>query len=94
MTRLGFLILLIIAAITGSIGQAIVGYSAGGCLVSAAVGLVGALLGTWVAEQLGLPALLAINVQGQSFPVVWSILGSALFVAIIALISGGRRRRY
>jgi uncharacterized membrane protein YeaQ/YmgE (transglycosylase-associated protein family) len=90
MTLLGFLVLLIIAAITGSIGQAIAGYSLGGCLVSALVGFVGAWIGMWLSTQLGLPELFTITIQGEPFPVVWSILGSALFTAVLGLLS--RRR--
>ena len=41
MTLLGLLVLVVIAAITGSLGQALAGYSLGGCLVSAVVGLPG-----------------------------------------------------
>ncbi len=92
MTLLGFILLLVIAAICGSIGQAIAGYSRGGCLVSIAVGLIGALLGYWLARVLGLPLLFVINVGGESFPVVWAIIGSALFVAIISFLTGGGRR--
>ena len=55
MSLLGFIILLIIAAICGSIGQALAGYSYGGCLVSMVVGFVGAYVGLWLAGQLGLP---------------------------------------
>jgi uncharacterized membrane protein YeaQ/YmgE (transglycosylase-associated protein family) len=31
---------------------------------------------------------LAIHISGHSFPVLWSIIGAALFVAIVHLISG------
>jgi hypothetical protein len=31
-----------------------------------------------------------VQVGGQTFPVVWSIIGSALFVAVIGLISRSR----
>jgi uncharacterized membrane protein YeaQ/YmgE (transglycosylase-associated protein family) len=37
-----------------------------------------------------LPEPFMLHVSGQSFPVLWSIIGAALFVAIIHLIS--RRR--
>jgi uncharacterized membrane protein YeaQ/YmgE (transglycosylase-associated protein family) len=84
------LILLLIAGICGAIGQAIGGYSHGGCLVSIALGFIGALLGSWLAGRLGLPELFVIPVGGMHFPIVWSIIGSALFVAVINLIS--RRR--
>jgi len=84
------LILLLIAGVCGAIGQAITGYSHGGCLVSIALGFIGALLGTWLAGLLGLPELLAIPAGGMRFPIIWSIIGAALFVAVINLI--GRPR--
>ena len=90
MTLLDLLLLLLVAGICGSLGQAISGYSRGGCLVSIALGFVGALLGMWVARKMGLPELFAVQIGNTSFPIVWSIIGSALFVAVIALIS--RRR--
>lgn len=91
MTLMGFLVLLLVAAIAGALGQAIVGYSAGGCLVSIALGFVGALIGSWLRAELGLPEPFPIEIQGQSFSLIWSIIGAALFVAVISLISGRRR---
>lgn len=87
-----FLVLLLIAGVCGALGQAIVGYSHGGCLVSIALGFIGALLGMWLKGALGLPELFSIPVSGMSFPIVWSIIGATLFVALINLIS--RRGRY
>jgi uncharacterized membrane protein YeaQ/YmgE (transglycosylase-associated protein family) len=84
------LVLLLIAGLCGALGQAITGYSHGGCLVSIALGFIGALLGTWLAGMLHLPELIVIPVGGTNFPVIWSIIGAALFVALINLIS--RRR--
>lgn len=84
------LLLLLIAGICGAIGQAIGGYSHGGCLVSIALGFIGALLGTWLAGKLGLPELLAIPISTWHFPIIWSIIGAALFVALINLISRPR----
>jgi uncharacterized membrane protein YeaQ/YmgE (transglycosylase-associated protein family) len=84
------LILLLVAGICGALGQAITGFSRGGCLVSIALGFVGAVIGMWLARTLGLPELFAIQIGTTSFPIVWSIIGSALFVAIIALLT----RRY
>jgi uncharacterized membrane protein YeaQ/YmgE (transglycosylase-associated protein family) len=86
-TLTSFLILLLVAGICGSVGRAIVGYSHGGCLVSIALGFIGAIVGVWIAGALHLPELFAVNVAGQNFPIVWSIIGSALFVAVINLIS-------
>jgi len=90
MTLFDLLVLLLIAGLAGAIGQAVVGYSRGGCFVSIAVGFVGALIGLWLARALGLPTLFVINVGGTPFPLVWSILGGALFVAVLAMISGRR----
>jgi uncharacterized membrane protein YeaQ/YmgE (transglycosylase-associated protein family) len=90
MTLFSFLILLLIAGICGAIGQAIAGFQ-GGLLVSIAVGFIGALIGIWLAGQFGLREMFAVRIGGQSFPIIWSIIGSALFVALIGLF---RRRRY
>lgn len=91
MSLLGLVVLFAIAAIAGSLGQALVGYSVGGCLISAVVGFIGAFLGLWFARQLGLPEPLPISIQGESFPLLWSIIGSAVLTAVLAFIS--RRRR-
>lgn len=92
MTLLGLLVLLCVAGICGAIGQSIVGYSHAGCLGSIAVGFVGALLGAWLARELALPEIFLFRIGGQTFPVLWSIVGSALFVALISLLSGTRWR--
>ena len=93
MSLVGFIILVIIAAVCGSLGQAIAGYSRGGCLVAAVVGFIGALLGMWLGQQLGLPEVFPITIDGETFPVLWSIIGSALFSAVLGLLSGRRTRR-
>ncbi len=90
MTIIGFLVLLVIAAIAGSIGQALAGYSLGGCLVSVVVGFIGAFIGMWVAGQLGLPEPFAVTIQGETFPVLWSIIGSALLSLIVGLLTRNR----
>jgi uncharacterized membrane protein YeaQ/YmgE (transglycosylase-associated protein family) len=90
MTILDVIVLLIIAGLCGALGQAISGFSRGGCLVSIAIGFIGALLGMWLARQLGLPELFTIQIGGTGFPIIWSIIGSALFVAIITLLTRSR----
>ena len=83
----GLIILIIIAAVCGAIGRAIAGEIRGGIVVSTAVGFIGALIGPWLAGQLKLAEPLMLSVSGHSFPVLWSIIGAALFVALIHLIS-------
>lgn len=84
------LLLLIVAGICGSIGQAISGYSRGGCLASIAIGFIGALLGMWLAGVMGLGELFTVNIGGHSFPIVWSIMGAALFVAVLGAVTRSR----
>ena len=90
MTLVSILLLLLIAAIAGTIGQALAGYTMGGCLLSIVVGFIGAVLGLWLARELGLPEPFPVQVGGETFPLLWSIVGSALFAAVIGLLS--RRR--
>ena len=91
MTLPGLIVLIVIAAICGAIGRALAGGGPrGGLFVSIVVGFVGALLGPWVAVQMKLPEPFMVHISGQSFPILWSIIGAALFVAIIHLVS--RRR--
>lgn len=87
MTFLEILLLLLIACICGSISQSLVGYSSGGCLMSIVLGFIGALIGAWLARQLGMPELLPIQIGGTTFPIIWSVIGGALFVALLSLIS-------
>jgi len=81
------LLMLIVAAICGGIAQSLVGYSRGGCLTSIALGFIGALLGTWISGELGLPELLTLEFGDHPFPILWSIIGASLFVALLSLIS-------
>ena len=86
----GLILLVVIAAICGAVGKAIAGGVRGGLIVSIVLGFIGAVLGPWVAAQLKLSEPFTVNISGHPFPVLWSIIGAALFVAIIHLVS--RRR--
>ncbi len=92
MSLLGFIMLLLVAAIAGSLGQALAGYSRGGCVISILVGFIGAFVGLWLARQLGLPEILVLTIEGEPFPVVWAIIGSALFAGVLGLLA--RQRMY
>jgi uncharacterized membrane protein YeaQ/YmgE (transglycosylase-associated protein family) len=86
------ILLLIVAGVCGSLAQSLVGYSHGGCLISIVLGFIGALLGSWLARTIGLPELFNIQIGNQPFPIIWSIIGAALFVAVLSLLSGRARR--
>lgn len=90
MTILDLVLLLIVAGICGSLGQAISGYSRGGCLVSIALGFVGAVIGVWLARVLHLPELFNVQIGEANFPIIWSIIGAALFVAVVSFLSRPR----
>lgn len=92
MSLLEFLLLLVVAAVCGAVGQAVAGYSRGGCLAAIALGFIGALLGVWLARLTGLPDLFVIQIDDVGFPIVWSIIGAALFVALLGFLAGPRRR--
>jgi uncharacterized membrane protein YeaQ/YmgE (transglycosylase-associated protein family) len=93
-TLTGLLILLVIAGVCGAIGRAIAGGTGGGFFVSIAVGFVGALLGSFIAGYFRLPELMTIRVDGRAFPILWSIIGASLFVALVHLISGSSYSRW
>jgi uncharacterized membrane protein YeaQ/YmgE (transglycosylase-associated protein family) len=92
MTLGSLIALLVVAGVCGSIGRAIAGYSHLGCLGSVALGFIGALLGTWAAHLLKLPDVFVIRFDHESFPVIWSIIGSALFVAVLGFFTRQRGR--
>ncbi len=89
MSLLGLAVLLVVAGIAGSIGQGLAGYSRGGCLLSIILGFIGALLGMWLARAFGLPQLLVI----QGLPVIWSIIGSTILVAVLGVLRPRGRGR-
>jgi len=94
MTLVGFLILLLIAAVCGLIGQAISGRGQGGFLFAVVIGFIGALIGTWLAGALGLPEFLPLRVEGHSFPVVWAIIGATLLSYVFGSYYRGRTVAY
>lgn len=90
MDIIGFLVLLLVAAIAGSVGQALSGYSLGGCLVSSFVGLIGALIGGWLGGALGLPEILVVNIGGWPFPVLYAVIGATIFSLVLGVLSRPR----
>lgn len=89
-----FVVLFIVSAIIGAIGESLAGYSLGGCAVSAVVGFIGALLGHWLQGVLKMGSLLPVNVGGQKIDIIWAVLGSALFVFLVSLVRRRRAVRY
>jgi uncharacterized membrane protein YeaQ/YmgE (transglycosylase-associated protein family) len=84
--------LLAIAFVCGAIGQALAGVTRRGCLATIALGFIGALIGRIVAEKFSLPSLFDIDIGGNPFPIVWAILFSAAFVALISWMQSNRSK--
>ena len=94
MSILDFIILLIIAGLAGIVGQQIAGYDLGGLLASIVIGFIGAIIGLWLARQLDLPVFFTLDVGDDGFPVIWSIIGSALLSWGIGLLTRGRQTAF
>ncbi len=54
--------------------------------MSAAVGFVGAIIGRWIARELDFPQLWTVHIDGEPFPIIWSIIGAALLTAGLGLV--------
>ncbi|MBN1351269.1 GlsB/YeaQ/YmgE family stress response membrane protein [candidate division KSB1 bacterium] len=83
-----FLIMCLIAAVCGAIGSAIAGIDSKGCITNIVIGLIGAMIGRWLSYQIKMPDILYY----KEIPILWTIIGSALFIFIISLIMGNRKR--
>jgi uncharacterized membrane protein YeaQ/YmgE (transglycosylase-associated protein family) len=82
-------ILLVIAGICAAIAQWVVGFSPGGFITSIIVGVVGAYLGTSLANLLYIPPILSIHVGAVSFDLLWAVCGSLLLLLLLYLIRYG-----
>ncbi len=85
MTLIEILLLLLIAAICGSLGQVLVGYSTGGLLASIVVGVIGVLLGL-LARTLASGSLVNLTSQ-YSMLSTWEVVRSRLFGQLSVLLS-------
>lgn len=90
MTLVDFLLLLLVAAIIGALGEAIGGFSPGGLAMSIVVGFIGAFIGQWLKAHLGMPEFLPVTVGHHKFSIVWSVIGAALFVLLLRLVMSRR----
>jgi uncharacterized membrane protein YeaQ/YmgE (transglycosylase-associated protein family) len=80
---------IIIAALCGALAQLVVGYTHGGCLTSLLAGVIGALIGNFLASWLRMPNILLV----YGVDIVWTFIGALIFVAALAVIVGGSRFR-
>jgi uncharacterized membrane protein YeaQ/YmgE (transglycosylase-associated protein family) len=87
MSFLTFLAFVVIAAICGSVSQALIGYPNSSCLMATGIGLLGAYLGSWLANAYALPQWLVIAVGEETFSLVWALVGAAILTCFGMLLS-------
>jgi uncharacterized membrane protein YeaQ/YmgE (transglycosylase-associated protein family) len=75
---------LFIASLIGAVGARLAGRERMGCVTSILLGFVGALLGGWLASKLDLP----LGPTAGGLPILWAVIGAALFIAVLNLLSG------
>src|SRR5258708_5932765 len=80
-------ITIFVAALCGALAQLAIGYTRGGCLASLLIGLVGAVLGNWLAASLRPPQILILG----GVDVIWTLIGVGILVAGLSLVMGGPR---
>lgn len=93
MSLLDFLIMFIIAAITGSVARSLVGFDRGGCILSAIVGFIGALIGTWLGREYGLPKIWSLEIRGIEYPIIWSVIGAVLFTILLSFFAPHKKKK-
>lgn len=86
------LISLLIAGIAGSIARSLVGFDRGGCIISIIVGFIGAIIGTWLANELILPDPFPVHIRGTVYHILWTIIGAVIFTAVLSLIAPGKKK--
>jgi uncharacterized membrane protein YeaQ/YmgE (transglycosylase-associated protein family) len=92
---LQLLTLLVIAGICGAIAQWIVAFSPGSLLVSIIVGVIGAYLGTALANLAHIPNLpfTALIIGTLPFNLLWALLGSIVLLYVLKLLRNSGRVR-
>lgn len=81
-----FVVLLIIAGISGGLARALFGFGNKNFLVSLIVGVVGSYIGLYLYNTYRFPSYLLLPVGQTYIPVDWSTLGAFVFVFIVSLV--------
>jgi|GEM_PF-2095752 len=83
---IGFVLMLLLAGLIGALASKVVGYR-GGIVFSVGAGLLGAVLGTIIANIIGAPKLLTL----WNLPVLWTVVGAFATVAVAKVVLPGDR---
>jgi uncharacterized membrane protein YeaQ/YmgE (transglycosylase-associated protein family) len=87
MTLGELIVYLVVALACGLVGQALAGRSLGGLLVSTVVGLIGAMLGGYIARSLNAPEPFMVRLGDRAIPMLWTVIGSALVTVVVCLVT-------
>ena len=88
-----WIVYLVIGLLCGLLGQALVRRSIGGLIVTTLVGLGGAFVGNWIANEIHAPEPLRVSVGGRSIPILWAIIGAAILTVVLAIVQNAASRR-
>jgi len=80
------ILIALVAIICGSLAQLTSGYSRGGWIVHLGVAFAGALAGVVVSRLLNAPAIYNIEYRQIDFPIIYSLVGAALFLGAIGFL--------
>jgi uncharacterized membrane protein YeaQ/YmgE (transglycosylase-associated protein family) len=64
----------------------------GGAITAAVFGFIGAVGGAWASGHWRLPDVVPFRVGGESFPVVWALLGAFFVASIVGMLNRVRLR--
>lgn len=87
MNMMQVLLLVVVAGLCGMVGGQVMGARRMNLLVMVALGFVGALAGKLLAGLLGLPLLWELHFGGESFPIVWAVIGSIVVVGLFTFFT-------
>jgi uncharacterized membrane protein YeaQ/YmgE (transglycosylase-associated protein family) len=85
---MGILSWLIFGLIAGAIAKLLTpGRDVGGCIVTTILGIVGALLGGWIATLFGFGGVMSFDLRSLGV----AVLGAVLLLVLLRVVSGRRR---
>jgi uncharacterized membrane protein YeaQ/YmgE (transglycosylase-associated protein family) len=67
-------------------------WSRGGFLLALVLALAGTALGWALCRGMDLPELVPMKVEGKDFPLLWALIGGAVFVGTFEQFASRRRR--
>lgn len=87
---MGLISWIVIGAIAGVVAKFLLpGKDPGGCVVTVAIGIVGALLGGYLASRMGYGGLTGVDLRSLAI----AIVGALLFLLALRLLGGGKKTK-